>query len=301
MELANIGFEGLTPAQVLAIGDGLMRIGSYSEAAHAYAVALREPAARTGANLSRYGLARNPTSATPAMFRALLELETLGGNAFVGAGLATWFKPLHFFADQRFHALANKHSSLLAQPNWHWNLSTVLWAVREALEVDGDFVELGVFKGHTTLFCADYIEFADQPKTWWLYDTFEGVPDDQLDAGWAEINANLYRDAFTLEEVAERFSGFPNVRVTQGRVPEILSDSAPDRIAFLHLDLNNTIAEIQALDWTLDRLSPGGIIVLDDYGWQASSAQRVAEEAWFAKRGVRPLALPTGQGIYRKP
>jgi len=297
--LATIGFNEMSIAQLVAIGDGLMRAKEFPLAAHAYRVALRSGGA-SPALWTKYGLATNPRRETPAMFNIATELEAVDGFPFVGVGLATWHKPLPFLEDGRFMNLAGKHQALLNAPNWHWNLNTVLWAVKEAKSVPGDFVELGVFKGHTTMFCADYVDFQTWPKTWWLCDTFEGVPADQLDPGWADINRNMYEGTFSYQEVVERFAAFPNIKVHQGRVPEALAEGCPDQIAFLHMDLNSTTAEIAALEYIFDRLSPGGIIIFDDFGWAASGAQNRAEREWFAARGLQILSLPTGQGLYRK-
>jgi hypothetical protein len=197
--------------------------------------------------------------------------------------------------------LEQKHSHLLPLPNWHWNLQTVLWAVQRTKEVEGDLVELGVFRGHTTVFLADYVEFQNWPKRWFLFDTFDGIPDDQLNPGWAEVNKAVYKGTYSFEEVRERFAPYPNIEIVQGRVPEILVDRCPQQISFLHIDLNNVPAEIAALDLLMDRLSPGAVLVLDDYCWASARAQFLAERRWFAERGLHVLPLPTGQGVFIKP
>lgn len=54
----------------------------------------------------------------------------------------------------------------------------------------------------------------------------------------------------------------------------------------------------QAINTLLfDRVAPGAVIVFDDYGWLGCRPQRLAEDAWLAKRGYRVLELPTGQGL----
>jgi hypothetical protein len=283
------------------MGDGLMKAGHTAIAAQLYATALKSapPQSRNGIRV-RQGLALARTASAVKLHGVLLKLEELNENVFVGEGLATWLKTLPFMEDARFVDLAAKHAGLLPIPNWHWNLQTILWAVRQARAIEGDFVELGVFKGHTTIFAAEYLEFATWDKRWQLYDTFDGIPEDQLDEGWALKNEHAYRGTYSFEEVRDRFAAFPNIEVIKGRVPEILAETAPARIAFLHIDLNNTAAEIQALDALFDRISPGGVIVLDDYAWTAARAQHDAETRWFAERGLHILALPTGQGLFVK-
>lgn len=101
-------------------------------------------------------------------------------------------------------------------------------------------------------------------------------------------------------EVKARFSDVPNVTVTQGKVPDVLAGVAPEKIAFMHLDLNNAEAEIGALEILWDRMLPGAVLVLDDYGWRGYREQKLAEDPWFSMRGYKVLELPTGQGLVIK-
>ncbi len=298
--LTRFVFDDLTVDQMMGMADGLLRAGQYDLAQKLYGALQKVTEGRKADVVVRRGLASNPRRQTPIYLDLLDALKSYNGSAFVSEGLATWNKILPFFHDPRFSTLVTRHAHLLPIPNWHWNLQTIAWAARQAGHVPGDFMELGVFRGHTTLFAADYLGFADWPKTWWLYDTFEGIPEDQLDKGWEGPNKVTYGGTYSFEEVRDRFEPFPNIRVVQGRVPEILTEQAPEQIAFLHMDLNNATAEIAALDALFDRISPGGVIVFDDYCWQASRIQHEAEKAWFAARGLQILPLPTGQGVFVK-
>ena len=282
------------------IGDAAFRAGDLVLARRIYrAILLRVP---TAAHIqARLGLADTPHKDGAVLLDALASLETRGAPAFISDGLATWKKTLPFLEYPRFVDLVAHHASLLPIPNWHWNLQTVVWAIEQTRNLEGDFVELGVFRGHTTLFCAELVGFRDWPKTWWLYDTFEGIPADQLDAGWAEKNAAAYGpEMFSFEEVRDRLAHIPNIRVIKGRVPEVLDQQLPEAISFLHMDMNNATAEIAALEKVFDRIVPGGVIVFDDYMWAAARTQYLAEKAWFAERGLVVLPLPTGQGVFMK-
>ena len=301
--MPRLTFDDISVQQMMQIGDAFVRGGNAEAARKVYRRALETPSPYRRALLIRQGLVSKLDGRLLPMMDILAAAKRIDApGSFVGEGLATWQKQQPFHDDPRFLEIAQRHSSLLPLRNWQWNLQTALWAVRRSLAVRGDFVELGVFKGHTTLFCADYLDFQQQPKRWLLYDTFEGIPEDQLDPGWAKANETAYKDTFSYQEVRDRFAAFPNVEVIQGRVPEVFATRpAPEAIAFLHIDLNNAAAELAALDALFDQVSPGGTILFDDFGWVSAAVQHKAEKAWFAARGEEILMLPTGQGLYIKP
>ena len=153
------------------------------------------------------------------------------------------------------------------------------------MRLDGAFVECGCYRGSTAKVVADYL---DLQRPYYLYDLFEHDP--SVSHAMPAHGAGLY------EETCARFANRPNVVVTKGRVPESLAN-APERIAFLHLDLNNALSEVGALEVLWERMAPGALLILDDYGWSGYHEQRTAEDAWFAERGYAVLELPTGQGM----
>ena len=83
-------------------------------------------------------------------------------------------------------------------------------------------------------------------------------------------------------------------------MPQILDEVAPEKTAYLHLDLNDANAELGALNFFWDRIVPGRSIVLDDYGWISYRAQKLVEDRSFAKRGYGIMELPTGQELVIK-
>lgn len=140
-----------------------------------------------------------------------------------------------------------------------------------------------------------------------LFDSFEGFspvlakPEDYPDnPGFIEFANGVYSEQGIYETVRDRFAGDPRVRVVKGYLPEAFEAGIPDRVAFLHIDLNSPQAEIGCLDVLFERVTPGGVIVFDDYGWRAFRAQKIAEDRYFAERGYSVLELPTGQGLVIK-
>jgi predicted O-methyltransferase YrrM len=75
----------------------------------------------------------------------------------------------------------------------------------------------------------------------------------------------------------------------------------PEKLAYLHIDLNNAEGELAALEGLFDRVVSGGIVILDDYEWAGVyRKQKQAEDPWFEARGYRVFPLPTGQGLVLK-
>jgi O-methyltransferase len=217
-----------------------------------------------------------------------------GEGVYTGDNLFTYHRNLSFLGDGPFMTAFNKHTSGEIEKALLWRFSTVLWGVRNGLKLEGDFVECACYKGTTARIICETVEFAKyKDRKYYLYDLFEH--DSTMEHhSMPEHSKQLY------ESVRARFSPFPNVTVTQGKVPEILSNVAPQKIAFMHLDLNNADAEVGALDVLFERMSPGAVLVLDDYGWLGYRQQKLAEDPWFEKRGYRVLELPTGQGLVIK-
>lgn len=218
---------------------------------------------------------------------------------FIGDNLFTYGRNLGFLDDEAFmsaftsNTLQDGSGTAEVEKSIIWRLHVLAWAAHNSLRLDGDFVECACYRGTSAKIICDYLEFNKTNKHYYLYDLFEHTEDMQHHA--MELHG-----AGLFEHVKQRFSSYPNVCVTKGFVPEVLHEVSPQKIAFMHLDLNNATAELGALELLFDRIVPGGLIVLDDYGWLAYREQKLVEDKFFAERGMRVLVLPTGQGLVVK-
>ena len=71
-------------------------------------------------------------------------------------------------------------------------------------------------------------------------------------------------------------------------------------VAFLHIDMNCALPERVAFEFFWDRLSPGAVVLFDDYAYYGHNCQREAIDAAARARGTEVLSLPTGQGLIVK-
>jgi hypothetical protein len=81
---------------------------------------------------------------------------------------------------------------------------------------------------------------------------------------------------------------------------KVIKGFLPERIGFLHVDLNSPKAEVAMLERLFDRVIPSGVVVFDDYGWKLFDQQKIAEDQFMRARGYEVLELPTGQGLVVK-
>jgi predicted O-methyltransferase YrrM len=95
--------------------------------------------------------------------------------------------------------------------------------------------------------------------------------------------------------------GYNQVKLIKGLLPDSFIGQCPDKIAYLHIDLNSAKYEVEVLDVLFDRVVSGGMIILDDYEWAGIyRTQKIAEDSWFDERQYRVIPIPTGQGLLIK-
>ena len=234
--------------------------------------------------------------------RVIATLKEIFGSVYADDNLIALQRSAGFRQDPRFAAaMRNQHRSP-QDLSLGWRLHTLCWAARQALQLDGDFVECGVLTGFSMGVVCEYTGFGAKERQMYLYDTFEGIPaaynsENRSNATYERMN----REALSILDLARtRFADYDNVHLVPGIVPESFGRACPRRIAFLHIDMNAAASEIAALDKLFPRVVPGGYVILDDYGWTGYRAQKLAEDAWFAAHGHQVLELPTGQGLVIK-
>jgi hypothetical protein len=206
----------------------------------------------------------------------------------------TWGRNNSMLDDQEFVAAWQNNAESDADKAIVWRRYILACAGYHCVQLDGDFVECGAYKGVAIKTVIDYLGGRDFPKTFWGYDLFEH-DNSMAHHAMPEHGPQLF------DEVRRKFADYPNVRILKGEIPAVFVGSSPDKIAYLHIDLNEAPAELASLEHLFDRVVPAGLIILDDYEWaMAYRGQKLAEDPWFEARGYRVMPLPTGQGLVVK-
>lgn len=210
-----------------------------------------------------------------------------------------------FMRDPRYlNAFEHAQAALGHDHKMFWRLHVALWCATQAQRLPGDFVECGVWRGFLATAIMNYIPWPQGGKQFYLFDTWDGLDERYLTEGERSNRAKLdhlrpyYANQYDF--VSSHFSRYPDVHLVKGAVPETLGQVRIDRIAYLSLDMNCAPPELAAAEYFWDRIVPGGMILLDDYGFVSYEDQKRGFNAFAAAHGCEVLALPTGQGLLIK-
>lgn len=232
-------------------------------------------------------------------------LATIGdiykGHFYCNDMLIALARNLSFRGDEKFVSSFYEMATNDQERSLVWRLHTLAWAAKNALNVEGDFVECGVFKGFCSSVLLKYLDFQNLPRQAYLYDTFSGLPEKtSTEKERRDWDYTMYDPEEIYNGVRTKFSSYKNVNIIRGIVPDSFEIAAPEKIALLHIDMNSEQAEMLALQHLFDRVTPGGFIVFDDFGWASNLKQMLAELAFMNERNHPILELPTGQGVVIK-
>jgi len=180
--------------------------------------------------------------------------------------------------------------------------------------VPGAIVECGVWRGGSMMAVAQtLVEIGITDRDLYLYDTFTGMPPaTKVDRDWRGISAQLYAELHqtrqtwwcgaSSQEVMSNMmeTGYPAERIhlVPGLVEDTIPKQVPEEIALLRLDTDWYESTQHELEHLYPRLSSGGVVIVDDYGyWQG--AQRAVDE-YFRQRPVLLVRLDSAARLLVK-
>lgn len=160
----------------------------------------------------------------------------------------------------------------------------ILALAQKCLDVSGDYVEMGCYKGDTSLLLADIAK--DSEKKLWIYDSFEGLPEKkEVDKS---VMGVLFRGgelAVTKREVKQRFlrANLPVPVIKKAWFSELVENDLPEQIAFAFLDGDFYESIKDSIKLVAPKMSDGGVMVVHDYTNPALPGVKRAVDEWMQK------------------
>ena len=162
---------------------------------------------------------------------------------------------------------------------------------RQARHLPGEYWECGVYRGGTALLLGMVAAEVERPLR--LFDTFEGMPTPDPERDWHA--AGDFSD--TSEESIRRLVCYPRTLIHKGRIPATFKGLESRIIAIAHVDVDLYQSVLDCCSFIYPRLTAGGFMLFDDYGWPTCVGARLAVDEFFADKPEVPLVLTTGQAL----
>jgi O-methyltransferase len=200
----------------------------------------------------------------------------------------------YLLADREFR---QEFEKFLGSGNWknferRWNLNQLL---RLVASVPGNLAECGVFEGASARqlcrFASEHGRRVD------LFDSFQGLSAPRQNDGtfWAAGGLSASE-----EKVRGNLGEFDCFETFPGWIPEAFPKVADRKYAFVHIDVDLEQPTFDSVAFFYPRMPAGGVILLDDHGYESCPGARKAALDFMADKPEAVLDLSTGQGLIIK-
>jgi O-methyltransferase len=180
-------------------------------------------------------------------------------------------------SSRKHKALYEKYKAFTMTPENIFAMNLELCA--HFANVPGDYVECGVWRGGMI---AAFSELSGNSRKVHLFDSFEGLPpakeiDGKEALKWqADTTSPHYYNNCSAEERfavdAMTMAGSKNYKIYRGWFDQTLQKSEASSIAVLRLDGDWYDSILVCLEHLFDKVTEGGIVILDDYyQWEGCS------------------------------
>ena len=174
--------------------------------------------------------------------------------------------------------------------------------------IKGDIVEIGVFKGGSIMSMIISNQILNDNRTFYLYDTFEGMTEpNELDTisstnqHFNEVKNEHFMCECSIELVKNNINKLNYdtnmIKYIKGDITK--NSIFPDSISILRLDTDFYVSTKYELDYFYNRVTPGGIVIIDDYGYW-NGARKATDEFLSDKPYIKLIPIDdTGVYFYK--
>jgi hypothetical protein len=177
---------------------------------------------------------------------------------------------------------------------------------RMTLDLPGDIVELGVYRGATLMSWANFLEVRnmgdrakqvigfDNWRGFTAFDPKDGRAEPRVDKIVGGYDAGVFeqqlKDAISIFD-RDRFIPYkPRVILVDGEieqtVPRFVEENPGLRISLMHVDCDLYQPTRVAMETLWPRVVRGGVVIFDDYGIRPWEGESAAVDEYFAEQSV---------------
>lgn len=187
----------------------------------------------------------------------------------------------------------------------------LLSLAEKCLHIPGDFVELGCYRGDTSVLLGELLQKSSDPKCLWLYDSFAGLPDKTVeDSSGAGANFQAGELFVTKRAVVDKLKKHglkianpanpSTIIVKKAWFDELTPADLPSKIAFAFLDGDLYSSIKTSLGLVAPRLASQGIMVVHDYNNPELPGSARAVDEWLRAHADFTLNMYRSLAILRR-
>jgi O-methyltransferase len=172
----------------------------------------------------------------------------------------------------------NKLASDMISPE---GLKIILRELDSVKDIPGDVVELGCNIGTTSVFIQEQLKGS---KEYHVYDSFEGLPEKHpKDENQTERQYFKGECKTTLPRFKETFNK-ENIPLPEIHIGWFKDAELPVRISFAFFDGDFYTSIMDSWEKVYNRLSPGAVVCVHDYGWDVLPGVKLACDEFLADK-----------------
>ena len=209
----------------------------------------------------------------------------------------TWLMPnyrlawphLLWWEDEEFNAYLARFNEL------HGFNSDKRWMLYQLAlmsnEVPGDTAECGAYQGAGSYLICKATQKGSPARTHFIFDSFEGLSTPAPCDGdyWHEGDLRCSLQNFQHPD--------GNVIIHKGWIPDRFPDVKDRLFSFVHIDVDLHKPTADSMEFFYPRMSPGGMILLDDYGFTSCPGTKKAVDDFMQDKPEKITMLSCGSGL----
>jgi len=161
--------------------------------------------------------------------------------------------------------------------------------------VEGEFAELGVYKGNTAVLLAHYAK--NYSKKVFLFDTFSGFSKKDTIAKDSKSTLRLFEDTSIFGVLETLGDEADCCKIIEGYFPDSLTKECDVKYSVVSLDCDLYLPMKAGLNFFWPRLSKGGIILIHDYSGECWPGIKLAVDEFCADNQCYPTLMADRGGI----
>lgn len=177
---------------------------------------------------------------------------------------------------------------------------TISQAIRNTLQVPGDAVEAGCYRGLSAWLAATALQRHGRELTFHICDSFAGLSEPQAADAPVYESKKTGGHKFACDEaqVRENLSVFNFIEYHKGWIPSQFGTLQDCRFCYAHIDVDLYEPTRDSIEFIWPRVNRGGIILFDDYGTTKFPGARRAIDEFLATQDNHVFfEQPSGQAL----